>query len=47
MMSDPMNFTFIGTIPEVMLVKDPSDNVIVNAYQKQPSSGVRPITDEL
>ena len=47
MMSDPENFTFVGTIQEVMLVKVPSDNVIVNEYRKLPLSSVRPITDKL
>lgn len=47
LMSDLGNFTFIGTILEEMLVKVPSDNVIVNAYRSLPSSGVRPMSDEL
>lgn len=47
MMSDPRNFAFVGTILEEMLLKVPSDNMIVNEYRKIPSSGVHPIMDEL
>lgn len=47
MMSDPWNFTFVGTISKVILVKVPSDNAIMNEHRKQPSPGFRPISDEL
>lgn len=43
----PNNFTFIGSILKEMLVKVPHDNVIVNEYQNLPSSGVRPMPDDL
>lgn len=46
-MSNPRNFTFIGSIPEEMLMKVPHDNAIVNAYRKSPSSSIRLMTDEL
>lgn len=46
-MSDPSKFNFVGSILEAMLVKVPSDNAIVNAYCKQPTSGVHPMTEEL
>nr|KAJ0184447.1 hypothetical protein LSAT_V11C900494330 [Lactuca sativa] len=40
-MSDPRNFAFVGSIPEVMLEKVPVNNDIIRAYRKLPSSGVR------
>lgn len=38
MIYDPAKFAFVGSIPELMIVKVPSDNVIVNEYLKQPAS---------
>lgn len=46
-MSDPRNFTFIGLIPEEMLVKVPSNNDVVNAYPSLSSSAVRLMSDDL
>ena len=47
MMSDPTNFTFVGSILEAMLGKVPSENVIVNEYHQHPASGARLIPDDL
>lgn len=47
MMYDPRKFNFVGSIPEAMLGKVPLDNVIVNEYRNQPTSGVLPMSDEL
>lgn len=47
MMPNRRNFNFVGTIPKVMLEKVPPDNGIANEYRKQPSSGVRPMSEEL
>lgn len=47
MMSDPNKFNLVGSIPEAMLGKVPSDNAIVNEYHKQPSSGVFLMSHEL
>lgn len=46
MMSDPTKFSFVGSIPRVMLEMVPQDNAILNVYHKQSSSGVRPIIEE-
>ena len=46
-MSDPRNFAFVGSIPEVMLEKVPVNNDIIRAYRKLPSSGVRLISTDL
>ena len=46
-MLDPKNFEFVGSIMEVLLKRVPLDNAIIRAYQKLPSSGVRPIPAEL
>lgn len=47
MMFGPRKFSFVGSIPEMMLVKVPTDNAIVNEYCKLPTSSVRPMTEEL
>lgn len=47
MMSDPRNFSFIGSIPVGMLERVPLDNVVMRQYRKLPSSGVCPIHAEL
>nr|KAJ0206901.1 hypothetical protein LSAT_V11C500287920 [Lactuca sativa] len=46
-MSDPRNFKFVGSIPDVMLEKVPLDNAIIKDYRKLPSFGARPIPGEL
>lgn len=46
-MSDPRNFKFVSSIPDVMLEKVPLDNSIFRDYRKFPSSGVRPTLAEL
>lgn len=45
--SGTWNFSFIGSIPKELLVKVPSDNAIMNTNRNFPSSGVRPLPDEL
>lgn len=44
---DPTKFSFVGYILEAMWLNVPTDNVIVNEYQKLPASGVRPVTEDL
>ncbi|CAI9279877.1 unnamed protein product [Lactuca saligna] len=41
--TDPRNFDFVGSIPEVVMEKVPLNNVIIKAYQKLPLFGVRKI----
>lgn len=44
---DPTKFSFVGSIPEAMLLNDPTDNVIVNEYRKLRVFGVRPMPEDL
>lgn len=46
-MSYPTKFTFVGSIPEVMLAKVPQGNVIINEYRNLPGFGARPMPDDL
>ena len=46
-MFDPRNFNFVGSIPEGMLVKVPSNNAIFNEYHNLASSDARPMQAEL
>lgn len=44
---DPNNFNFIGSFPEVMLARVPSDNDIIMAYRQILNSGVREVPTSL
>lgn len=46
-MSDQQNFSFVGSIPEVMLSKVPMDKDLIRAYCSLPLSGIRPIHADL
>ncbi|CAH1414690.1 unnamed protein product [Lactuca virosa] len=35
--SDPKNFNFVGSIPEVMLARVPLDTVFIQEYRKNPN----------
>lgn len=45
--SDPRNFEFVGSIPEVLLKRVPLENAIIKDYRKFPSSSGRAIHVEL
>ncbi|CAI9264306.1 unnamed protein product [Lactuca saligna] len=45
--SDPRNFRFVGSIPDVMFEKIPLENSIIREYHNFPCSGVHPIPAEL
>lgn len=43
---DPKKFTFIGSIPEVMLNYAPADNTMINEYRSSLAFGSRPLSPE-
>ena len=45
--SDPTNFTFVGSLLEAMLNCIPIDNKLINKYRKTPASGPRPLTPQM
>lgn len=45
--SDPTKFSFIGSLPEAMLNYVPTDNELINEYQKKHVSGPFPLTHEM
>ncbi|CAI9259744.1 unnamed protein product [Lactuca saligna] len=45
--SDPTKFDFIGSIPEAMLLKVPTNNVLISEYRKKPASDSRPMPEDL